>query len=150
MKHIDSSSLALGAGTTSLQLGAFAELSPAAYGKAMLEQAGLSTLEAIKDTFVSDPGASVVVDTVDGGTGFTVSGGAQGWLVVESCADDHRGIVFQTAAGATAQVWSILAMQDAGTVSLSESTTTSTPILVFQGMGPLGMKSVVMANLQAE
>ena len=150
MKHIDSSRLAIEPGATSLQLGAFAELSPGAYGKALLEQVGLVTFEALKNTFVSDPGTSVVVDTVDGGTSFNVSGPAQGWLVVESCSDDHRGMVFQTAAGATAQVWSILAMQDAGTVILTESTTTSTPILVFQGMGPLGMKSVVMADLQAE
>lgn len=150
MKQIDSSRLALEPGVTSLQLGAFAELSPAAYGKALLEQVGLTTLEAIKNTFVSDPGATVVVDASDRTTGFKVAGDPQGWLVIESCADDHRGMVFQTAAGATAQVWSILSMQDAGTVNISESTTTSTPILSFQGMGPLGIKSVVMANLHAE
>jgi hypothetical protein len=147
MKRIDSSSLQTSSSVTSLQVGAMAELSPAEYGKALLEQAGLTTLEATKNAFITDPGRVVRVECGGDATSFTVTEPSKGFLVVESCADDHRGLVYQTYAGATAQVYAVLSMQDAGTVTLAESTTSATPMLSFQGMSPLGMKSVFMAEL---
>ena len=151
MKAIISSKLAEGdstqdAGLAFLQVGQLAGMSPTQYGRNLLEQAGLKSLEAVKNAFVRDSGTTVTV--TDGAGGLSVSTDRPGWVVIDSCAGDHRASHFQTFAGAAAQVWSVLALHDAGTVTFSESSPNESRTITFQGMGPLGMKSVVMAPLE--
>lgn len=133
-------------GLASLQVGQLAGISPAEYGRNLLEQAGLTSLEAVKNAFVADPGTTVTV--TEGADGLSINDDRPGWIVVDSCAGDHRGSHFQTFAGAVAQMWSVLAVHNAGTVTFSESSPRESRTIAFQGMGPLGMKSVVMAPVE--
>lgn len=126
-----------------------AELSPTQHGKALLQNAGLTSLEATKNAFLNDPGAIVEVGVSSDGKNVTLTGEHQGWLVVELHPDSCRGRVFKSYAGATAQVWSVLSMQDTGTVTVSSSMTPSVPSFTFHGSGPLGATSLVMSNLEA-
>jgi|GEM_PF-6312155 len=133
-------------GLASLQIGQLAGISPTQYGRKLLEQAGLTSLEAVKNAFVADPGTAVKV--TEGADGLSIDDDRPGWIVVDSCAGDHRGSHFQTFAGAVAQMWSVLAIHNAGTVTFSESSPGESRTIAFQGMGPLGMKSVVMAPVE--
>ena len=83
MKAIISSKLAEGdstqdAGLAFLQVGQLAGMSPTQYGRNLLEQAGLKSLEAVKNAFVRDSGTTVTV--TDGAGGLSVSTDRPGWV----------------------------------------------------------------------
>ena len=130
------------------------EFSPVEYGDRLLERAGLTSLEARKNAFLSDPGSTVTVQRADDSSGSLLTNASSGWLVVESSGDNYRGTLFTTMAGAVAQVWSILSLQqelsvqDAATVSSTQSSAPPASALTLQVSVSLGMKSVVLANLQ--
>jgi hypothetical protein len=148
MKPLDSNNLNNGTtGVTTLQAGRFGEFSLAACGQLLLEVAGLTTLEDTKNAFVGDPGTTVTVMPSTQQRGFVIDGANDGWLVVDSCGGDHRGTVHTTFAGAAAQVWALVSMQDAGTVTMAEPNSKESPVFSFEGMGKVGMKSIVMSSL---
>ncbi|MFN4895553.1 MAG: hypothetical protein ACK5GN_14500 [Pseudomonadota bacterium] len=154
MKANHFSKLPQQAGITSLVVGALAEVDPQAYGNTFLALAGLDTLGAVKDAILKDPGLSVAVSATgaaEDAQGYIAQG--YNWLVVESSGADHRGTLLKTAEGASALVWSILAMQD--TASLldagpqSSPDNTAAPMVRLEARGPLGPKKVTMEQLNS-
>jgi hypothetical protein len=121
---------------------------PAATGRILLEAAGLNTLMATSQAVVSDPGQSVLV-TGSGGE-FNVEGAhSTGYLVVDESNEHYRGWVYQTFAGAAAQAWMLVSIQDTGTVAMTapDSDTQGGQVFNFHGEGPLGHRSVTVVNL---
>lgn len=148
MKPTNSNTLnSVADGVTTLQVGQFSEVHPAACGQVLLAAAGLNTLEDTKNAFVGDPGTAVSVTPTAHPKGFEIDGSHKGWLVVDGRGGDFRGTVHQSFAGAAAQVWAIVSTQDAGTVTMADPTTKNTPVFAFDGVGPLGMTTLVMTNI---
>lgn len=140
----------------SVQQASFTGLSSAACGEVLLEQFGLTSLEARKNTFLNDPGTFVAMKGGELDSSHLRSHASDGWLVVESCEGDNRGTLFTTASGAIAQVWSILSMQDSVSLqpqvllSLKDIVSSAASSLSFTMVGPLGVKSLHLANLSRE